>query len=288
MEDKFNHSIQHKYDTNIFIKLTNVGSEFYIKNMNTGLGNMLFQISSALAYAIHYNTNINIIGMDEYISKENVIIENHIIRKIYHKQNYDIYNLIKNNTVSCHGNNKENIFNHTFHDNILFECYYENYNSLDKIKNIILDCFSPTLNDVEYIINKYPVLLEEDICSIHIRLGPDILSINTFEQIKEMEFNYIRGLEHMIQYKNIKKCFVFTNDKEYSRYILSKFHNVSFYYSNEKDYIDIWMMSLIKNNIVSFSTLSWWGSYLNKCPNNYIVCLKGFRDDLHYPGWVIV
>ena len=281
----FKQSVHHDYNTNIFIKLTNVGSYLYIKNQNTGLGNMMFQISSALAYAIHHKANLHIIGIDEYISKEEITVENHLIRNIYHKPNYDLFNLIRNNTVGCH-NNKENIFNHPFYDNILFEHYYENYDNFDKIKNVILDCFSPTANDIEYIINKYPVLLEDDLCSIHIRLGPDMMS--SPEHAKERELNYIRGLEHMIQHKNIKKCFVFTNDKENARNILSQFHEITFYYSDERDYVDIWMISLIKNNIVSFSTLSWWGSYLNKCPNPYIVCLKGFRDDLHYPGWVVV
>lgn len=87
---------------------------------------------------------------------------------------------------------------------------------------------------------------------------------------------------------SLKKFFVFTNDKTYSQNFLSKYNDIFFYYSDEKDYIDMWMISLIKNNIVSFSTLSWWGSYLNKCENNYILCFKNFREDLHYPGWIVI
>lgn len=287
MEYKINYSIHNKYDKNIFITLTNVTSEFYIKSQNTGLGNMLFQIASGLSYAIHYKANLNIIGLDNYISNEELNIENHIIRKIYNIPNYELYNSIKNNIQVCH-NNKEYIFNHTFYDNIHFNFYYENYNNFDKIKNIILDCFSPIDTDIEFIMKKYPILKDDDLCSIHIRMGPDIMNYRTPEEIKDIELGYKVCLDHMIQYKKIKKCFVFTNDKEYSQQLLSNYKNINFYYSDEKDFVDIWMISLIKNNIVSFSTLSWWGSYLNKCPEQYIVCFKNFRNDLHYPGWNII
>jgi hypothetical protein len=95
----------------------------------------------------------------------------------------------------------------------------------------------------------------------------------------------------MIQNRGIKKFFVFTNDRDYCVNIFNnnpQYAGIQFFYSNERDFIDVWMISLIKNNIMSVSTLAWWGSFLNKHPDQYVVCYKGNRDDLHYPGWTVL
>ena len=78
----------------------------------------------------------------------------------------------------------------------------------------------------------------------------------------------------MIKEYNINNFFVLTNDKRHCYTILNnniKYKNINFYYSNERDFYDIWLISLIKYNIVSGSTLSWWGSYLNEHVDKYIV-----------------
>ena len=41
---------------------------------------------------------------------------------------------------------------------------------------------------------------------------------------------------------------------------------------NNKDYIDLWIMSLCDHNIICHSTFGWWGAYLNRSKNNAISC----------------
>jgi hypothetical protein len=67
----------------------------------------------------------------------------------------------------------------------------------------------------------------------------------------------------MLKIKNINYVLICTDDVEYCTKILcenEKYKHIQFVFSNERDYVDVWLMSLIKNNIISFSTLSWWGS----------------------------
>jgi len=63
---------------------------------------------------------------------------------------------------------------------------------------------------------------------------------------------------------------------------------------NEKDYIEIYLMSLCNNNIISNSSYSWWGAYLNKNKNKKIVSpSKWFKSesiimkDLYCKDWII-
>lgn len=279
------------HDKNIFLKLKNVaGTGYYIKHSNTGLGNLLFQIASGMSYAIKHKANLNIIDLNNYMIIEEIDKNSHIFRRLNFKIDYNNYEKSNHLIVSSDPNNEKKIFDYDFYDRIVLNNHFENYKNFDEIKHLILYCFSPTKKDTEYILSKYPFLLDDDICSIHIRMGPDYSSIFTEDEINSFEKLYIKCIEHMMDVKNIKKLFVFTNDKQYSKYFLENlnYKNIKILYSDEKDYIDIWMMSLMKNNIVSMSTLSWWGSYLNKNSDKYIVCCKGFRDNLHYNEWKII
>ena len=80
---------------------------------------------------------------------------------------------------------------------------------------------------------------------------------------------------------------------EVLRHDLAQFLNVS---NEQIDLIDLTNVGLTMRAVVAEeglvlkgeATLAWWGSFLNKHPDQYIVCHKGCRDDLHYPGWVIL
>ena len=98
------------------------------------------------------------------------------------------------------------------------------------------------------------------------RRGKDYNKLFNKNNLKYLENKTFKMLNFMLNKTNIKNCFVLTNDKTYCNKILNnnkKYKNITFFYSNERDFYDIWIISLIKNNIVSNSTLAWWGSYLN-------------------------
>lgn len=283
-------SYNEKKEKNVFIKLMNVaGVGYYIKHENTGLGNILFQVASGMSYAIKHNANLNIIDLNNYENIEEISKPHHILRKINFNIDYNNYKKF-NNLIISDSSNEKYIFDYDFYDNMVISNHFENYKNFEEIKHLIMYCFSPTQENIDYILSKYPFVLDNDICSINIRMGPDYRSIFSQEEINTFEERYKTCIDHMINVKSIKTFFVFTNDKQYSKLFITslQYKDINFVYSDEKDYIDIWIISLIKNNIVSMSTLSWWGSYLNKNSDKYIICCKGNRDNLHYIDWKVI
>lgn len=248
---------------------TNTTSDWYIPNGgNTGIGNMLFQISYGLIYAKKNDADLYVPGLLTFFRLENLKKEETIFHKI--------------NTTDFNNPSDINLYG-----------YFEDYHHFDKYREHILDTFRPLPNIKNYILNKYPTIQSPSVCSLHVRLGPDYKEIykNQKNTLNELQERYFKCMDYMISVKKIDTFFVFTNDPEYCLNILnnnSKYEKIKFIYSTERDFIDIWMISMIPNNIVSCSTLAWWGSYLNENDNSYIVCNKENRPDLHYPGWIII
>jgi hypothetical protein len=276
----------------IFMTLTcynseNITSPWYIKNKNTGLGNMLFQTASGLSYAKENNATLFVPALNTYFEKEELNKENTIFRKM----NTDIvkgFDETKNSFLT----ETDYIFSIPFINNIHFSGYLENYHNFDKNRSLILDYFRPTEEDKNYLYNKYPFIKDENISSIHIRMGPDIQCIIPTERKNEIMVTYYNLIDHMILHKNINSLIVVTNDIEYCKQILTceKYKDIIFYYSDEiHSFNDVWLISLVKNNILSFSTLAWWGSYLNEHKNKYIIGSNNVtRKNLKCHEWIYI
>jgi O86/O127-antigen biosynthesis alpha-1,2-fucosyltransferase len=166
--------------------------------------------------------------------------------------------------------------------------YFENNRNFDNYKEKIIETFSPNETDIEYIFNKYPDIKNDNICSLHVRMGNDMRQLYKENGIKKQTEFYYKMIDHMIKHKNINYFYVMTNDKEYCDEILNieKYKDIIFKYTNERDFVDLWIISLIKNNIVSPSTLGWWGAYLNKNEDKYIIHNKYDHRNLTYHEWI--
>jgi hypothetical protein len=75
--------------------------------------------------------------------------------------------------------------------------------------------------------------------------------------------------EGMSAVGDVNKYLVFSDDIEWCKknFIGDKF----IFIENEKDYVELYLQSQCTHNIISSSTFSWWGAYLNNKPNRKIV-----------------
>jgi len=218
-----------------------------------GLGNQMFQIAHALCQSWKYNTtSIFRLMMNENAHPNSKPID--FINNIYRNINFieNINNLTR--VEETDWNYNELFFNPNIHTE--FYGYFQSSKNFLGYDNKIKDIFSPTKEFIDKINNIYPEVNNNSI-SIHLRLGnyrniSDILPI-----IDKSYIDYC--LKDIGEYDNV---FIFSNEKDW---VINNLNYPNMIIVDGlTNYEEMWLMSLCKHNIISNSTFSWWGSFLNK------------------------
>ena len=262
-----------------FISATN--SPYLTKDC-TGLGNILFQVFTAYGLSKKFNHKLNNYYLMFFIHKlelkynlknyRNTIYRNFITNENNPDNIYD--NEITLNNLNITRINEKSGF-YALYDNDLisklhnsdnssnyFICgYLQSHLYFDEYRNEILDIIKPDLSSNIYILNKYPHLFDNNIIniSVHIRLNwANNLSYNL-----DFFYDAIDYIKSLVKNKNIY-INIFSDNIKKIKTDFSYSENNIIFYENNFDYIDLWCMSLCNHNILSNSTLSWWGAYINK------------------------
>jgi len=163
-------------------------------------------------------------------------------------------------------------------DNIEFYGYFQSEKNFlgfgDKIKTI----FEPTTEFIDKLKLIYPKIFNENSISIHVRRG-DYLTIP--EVLPSPKISYF--LNGLSTFDDITNVFIFSDDKEWikNNFIGENYTIVD----GLDDYEEMWAMSLCKNNIISNSTFSWWGCFLNKNISKKMIFPKKWFGDSGPNPW---
>jgi hypothetical protein len=143
-----------------------------------------------------------------------------------------------------------------------------------------------------------PIASEQSV-SLHIRRG-DYVTSRTMKRhhgVCELDY-YFRCVDYLKQLVKNAHFFIFSNDQQWARDNLKQLHPATFidYNRPDKNYEDLWLMSQCKHNIITNSTFSWWGAWLNPGKDKIVLAPKQWfskkdqlatkMDDLFPPGWI--
>lgn len=250
--------------------------------LSGGLGNQLFQISHALSQGFSHNRETVFLPKSRTELQGNNTINyiGNIYSKLKFVDNFTDYDIVQ-----------EKSFNYNrispTEKNTLFDGYFQSSKYFSEHKKQIIDMFSPPNLFIEKIYKKYPELNEKKTLSLHIRVGDYLKYPDIHPIISE---NYIKkALKVIGDYSHI---FLFSDNYEFSKNIELRNKIII----SEKDYEELWLMSLCQNNIISNSTFSWWGSFLNKNNTKIVVAPSLWfgpngpknYEDIYEKNWKIV
>jgi hypothetical protein len=131
--------------------------------------------------------------------------------------------------------------------------------------NLVRYYFEPSSSVSDYISEKYSHLFAKKTCSVHVRRG-DYLNQRIYFPIQPLEY-YNSAIAEI---GNDFNFIFFSDDIMWCRqnFFGSNFHFIE----NEIDIIDLFLMSYCTNHILSNSSFSWWGAWLNKFDEKKIIC----------------
>jgi len=264
--------------------------------LQAGLGNQLFQIFAAVAYAIEYGDKL-VIPEYKWDADRRPPYWDTIFKRL--KDNLD--RTMKPGSLPRY---MEAGFHYTELTKqakpfILFG-YFQSYKYFNKHSESIIKRLNLRMEQ-EMIKTKYLTLRKS--ISLHFRIG-DYMAVQLHHSLLPNEY-YISAIKEVIKrtrtddWDIIYFCEEKDNVpvKQRLRKIVSHFPNISFHKANDEmhDWEQLLLMSCSDHNIIANSTFSWWGAYLNPNPQKIVCYPKQWFGpansdksiaDLCPPSWV--
>jgi hypothetical protein len=244
-----------------------LGNRPYVQGiLHNQLGNQLFEIAATVSLAM--DNHAQAIFPD--------LIEN---KKFKISDNYK-YILWRLNPTPPP---REPTFIHHYHDvpyeelpyqpDMVLSGIFQSENFFVNHKNAIINLFSPHKNIVDYIYKKHGWLKNNPkTVAVHVRAywpyfpggwpdGKDVLPFLGYHYFEKAILKFPTDYIFVVFSDNISWC------KEN----LNQIPRTFIFVENQPHYIDFYMMGLCRHNIISNSSYSWWGAYLNRNPDKIVI-----------------
>lgn len=177
---------------------------------------------------------------------------------------------------------------------------FQNAKIVDSIKSEILQkfTFAPFTDERNMALQQ-----EMQACNsvgIHIRKGSDYMSRIWYQDTCPLEY-YRKAMEYIRERVDNSKFYVFADNPSW---VKEHFKGLDYTLvegnppSGWGSHFDMQLMSCCKHNIISNSTYSWWGAFLNKNPEKMVIlphqwfnprsCEESTSEKVQCEGWVVL
>ena len=251
----------------------------YLAPTCTGLGNVLFQIAAIYGIAKETGRIPEYIDLENYTSKLKTLTGQDYNKTIFRNVPTEIKFLYDGKAECPHmytENFKEALIsfvNSNSDKNICFEGHFESHHYFSSCTDEIRTMFQPDAESLAIVQAKYPILFDpsKKCASIHIR--------NHHSRFHD-DVNYVKRAMDFLP--NDVTYIVVSNDFEAVKKEFSSLGKEFIFAEGNHDFIDVWIVSLCNYNIMSHSTMSWWGAFLNIHEDKVVVCPRTMQNI--YPG----
>jgi glycosyltransferase involved in cell wall biosynthesis len=261
-DHKKDHSKQLRLESEIRGKNKYDKIEIIYCYLKGGLGNMMFQIAAAINLAIENNMTPsfpNLYKHLEYLDDDKIYNNslNHAGEYLKIFESLDVTQPL----------GKEAIISYPFYyekpklqkDSRIIEGFFQSEKYFSKHSEEIKKMLKIPPSVYQEIRKKYSNLLDHNTTSIHVRRG-DYLDFPDHHTVLGTDY-YEKAIQIL---PKSDFYLVFSDDIPWCK---ENFKGEKFVFiENERDYVELYLMSLCSNNIIANSSFSWWGAWLN--PNN--------------------
>lgn len=226
-------------------------------NLMGGLGNQMFQAAHALAQGWKHNREVVFLpkSWTPMQGRDTSNYMTTVFRELKFVESIDGF-------TKVHEGPWEYSDVTPLDSDTVFEGYFQSGKNLLGFDEKIIRMFGPTQEFISEITQKYPQLNQDNTVSIHIRFGDYKQNPHIHPSVSKEYLDEALKLAG-----NRNHLFLFGDDKDW---LNKNFMGDNTTLVSEEDYVDMWVMSLCKTNIISNSTFSWWAAFLNKNENKKV------------------
>lgn len=236
-------------------------------NLKGGLGNMMFQIAAVKSIAIDNDTDCSFPNLESHLNYLNN--ETTYNPKLNHSSEYrGIFKNLNTTPIKC---SKRLTYPFEYVDiklpksDIILDGFFQSEKYFIHNRDSILEYIKPPQEVFDFIEEKYGHHLKNKTTSIHVRRG-DYVNHQSYHPTQSLEY-YNNSINKVKE--NTDLFLIFSDDINWCKENL-KIDN-SIYIEGEKDYIELYLMSLCNNNIIANSSFSWWGAWLNNNTDKTVI-----------------
>lgn len=122
----------------------------------------------------------------------------------------------------------------------------------------------------------------ENAVSLHIRRGDYVTNILAKQLLGTLSLDYYQtSIQWIAQKVRDPYFFIFSDDMDWVKKNLDLNYPFKIIEGNP-EYVDLYLMSKCKHNIIANSSFSWWGAWLNANPEKIVICPKNWYADTTY------
>ena len=234
-----------------------------------GLGNQLFQMCAAISLALLNDDNYAFDVNNHHLPKQgNKCL--HYEKNIFRNIKFDTGLLVKYVHHEPHFHYKKI----NYLPNLGLMGYFQSEKYFKDCESTIRELFSIDDQSRDIIKNKYGVILENKTVAVHVRRG-DYLKFADHHPVCTLDY-YHKAIN---LFDDDSVFLIFSDDIEWCK---EKFVGDRFIFmENNEDYIDFYLISLCNHVILSNSSFSWWGAWLNVNKDKKIIApKKWFGEDI--------
>lgn len=239
-------------------------------NLKGGLCNMLFQIAATHVHAIKNNTTVKYPNMRSHLS----YLSSETIHNPKLTNANEYLTILDKLDISTKQHKTTMTYNSPFHyvdmpfvDGMHVDGYFQSEKYFMSHREDVIELLGASDTIKKYIYNKYSDILRTNTLGVHVRRG-DYVKSQEWHTLLGADY-YNKGIETI---SNLDNIIVFSDDIEWCKEKIVG-SDVT-YIENEKDYIELYLMSMCKNNIISNSSFSWWGAWLNDNVDKKVIAPK--------------
>lgn len=183
------------------------------------------------------------------------------------------------------------------HKNCIFLGTWQNDKYFKGISGIVRDAYAFPPFRSERNIKLAEAMSKQNSVAIHVRKAPDYTKELLFRGTCPDDY-YSRALEYVRAHVDSPVFYVFADNPEWVKEHFSGFEYTLVDWnpvSGPDNYLDMQLMTCARYNIISNSTYSWWGAWLNPNPGKFVIApAVWFNPDMPFynpnevvpEGWI--